>query len=610
MHVADFDAIRLHTRLRRRTRREVFLRREFATLLTRTRLALRAVRTVAALGATFATRTIRTAIGALRAFGVLALLRERLRLAIRREQQGRIALQQFRQRRGDFDRRHVLFAFVAFDQLAVQADVAAVARVQRQGVGDAAEEPGDAGVVDALHGRQLHFLDRLAGGSFDRAQHVLLARAHEQDRIAAAPGAAGTTDAVDVALGVVGNVVIQHVADAFHVEAAGGDVGGDEDVDLAVLEILDGLLALRLLHVAVDRGGGQTARLQFLGELIGGQLGAREHQHRVVGLGFEDAGQRIEFVHAADEPETLADVGRGGGFRSNGDFRRVTQIGLGDAADLAGHGRREQRDLTRFRHFLQHGLDIVDEAHAQHFVGFVQHQRLEFRQVQGAAVEMIDDPARGADHDMHAALQRLQLRVVALAAVDRQHVEAGNLVGVTLEGFGDLDREFAGGREHQHLRLALLQIQPRQQRQREGSGLAGAGLGLPEHVATGQQRRNGRGLDRRRGFVSDFEDRRHDCLGQAEIGKTQGRGFGRHTQHPGTSARPHIVRRSVGALAPDCGTDSQALLHRNKNMRGIMGLHSSIRIGIVVPSGRQGQGGRPALQRRRAKWRRHSHSVR
>ena len=55
------------------------------------------------------------------------------------------------------------------------------------------------------------------------------------------------------------------MADAIDVEAARGDIGGDQDVDFAVLEILNGLLALRLLYIAIDRGGGQTTRLQLLG---------------------------------------------------------------------------------------------------------------------------------------------------------------------------------------------------------------------------------------------------------------------------------------------------------------------------------------------------------
>ena len=118
------------------------------------------------------------------------------------------------------------------------------------------------------------------------------------------------------------------------------------------------------------------------------------------------------------------------------------------------HRRREQCDLARRRRLLQDRLDVVDEAHAQHLVGFVQHQRLELRQIQRAVFQVIDHAARRADDDVHAAAQRAQLRTVALAAVDRQHVEAGQVRGVALEGLGHLDRQFARRRQHQRLRLA------------------------------------------------------------------------------------------------------------------------------------------------------------
>ena len=104
----------------------------------------------------------------------------------------------------------------------------------------------------------VHRLDGLARGALDRAQHAALARRHEQDRLAGAAGAAGAADAVHVALGVVRDVVVQHVADAVHVEAARGDVGGDQHVDAAVLQLLHGLLALLLLDVAVERGRGDA----------------------------------------------------------------------------------------------------------------------------------------------------------------------------------------------------------------------------------------------------------------------------------------------------------------------------------------------------------------
>ena len=50
------------------------------------------------------------------------------------------------------------------------------------------------------------------------------------------PGAPRAADAVDVDLLVLGALVVDDVGDVVDVDAAGGDVGGDEDVDLAVTE--------------------------------------------------------------------------------------------------------------------------------------------------------------------------------------------------------------------------------------------------------------------------------------------------------------------------------------------------------------------------------------
>ena len=146
-----------------------------------------------------------------------------------------------------------------------------------------------------------------------------LARRDEQDRLAAATGAAGAADAVNVALGVVGDVVVEDVADSLDVQAARGDVGGDEDVELPSLS-WSGALALLLLDVAVDRRRGEAPRPQLLGQLLGPELGAREDDHRLEGLGFEDAGQRVELVRDADDEVALADVGRGGRRGLDGDL--------------------------------------------------------------------------------------------------------------------------------------------------------------------------------------------------------------------------------------------------------------------------------------------------
>jgi hypothetical protein len=84
------------------------------------------------------------------------------------------------------------------------------------------------------------------------AQHAALARRDEQDGVAGAAGAAGAADAVHVGLGVVGNVVVDDVADAGHVEPRAA-TSVATTMSRAVLELLDDPLAQALGHVAVER---------------------------------------------------------------------------------------------------------------------------------------------------------------------------------------------------------------------------------------------------------------------------------------------------------------------------------------------------------------------
>ena len=114
-------------------------------------------------------------------------------------------------------------------------------------------------------------------------------------------------------------------------------------------------------------------------------------------------------------------------------------------------------------------LDVVGEAHVEHLVGLVEHQEAQLRQVEGALVEVVHDPAGRADDDVDAAAQRAQLDAVPLAAVDGEHVHALDVGGVLLEGLADLQGELAGGREHQRLRASSA---TRSSRERIGSANA------------------------------------------------------------------------------------------------------------------------------------------
>ena len=65
-------------------------------------------------------------------------------------------------------------------------------------------------------------------------------------------------------------------------------------------------------------------------------------------------------------------------------------------------------------------LDVLDEAHVEHLVGFVEHERADWSSFRVPRSDVVEDAAGGADDDLDAALEGPDLPVDGLAAVDRQ----------------------------------------------------------------------------------------------------------------------------------------------------------------------------------------------
>jgi hypothetical protein len=99
-------------------------------------------------------------------------------------------------------------------------------------------------------------------------------------------------DAVDVVFRLLGQVVVDHVADVLHVDAAGGHVGGHEDLDLAVLEAFHQLEALALGQIPGDPLGRQAVGLQLVGEPIHRHFHVDEHENPAPFLALEQSQQQ------------------------------------------------------------------------------------------------------------------------------------------------------------------------------------------------------------------------------------------------------------------------------------------------------------------------------
>ena len=80
----------------------------------------------------------------------------------------------------------------------------------------------------------------------------------EANRFSHCLSAASTPDPVDIILGMTGEVVIDYVGDAFHIDSACGDVGCDENADTSGLKILKGTETLILRAVGVESRTGDS----------------------------------------------------------------------------------------------------------------------------------------------------------------------------------------------------------------------------------------------------------------------------------------------------------------------------------------------------------------
>ena len=205
----------------------------------------------------------------------------------------------------------------------------------------------------------------------------------------------------------------------------------------------------------MQRSTGITSRFQPLGQFSCGGFGADKHQSGVHVLDFQNPVQRIKLVQAADLPVTLINGSHRRRASLNLDFLRIAQMAVRHPANRFRHGGGKQRDLPLRRGALQNPVHIVNKTHPQHFIGFVQHHAAQVVETQGFPAQMIHDPARRPDDDMGAAPQMAQLNGHALAAVNRQYMKAGQMTGVILERFRDLNRQLAGGRQHQNLRMMV-----------------------------------------------------------------------------------------------------------------------------------------------------------
>ena len=237
-----------------------------------------------------------------------------------------------------------------------------------------------------IEAHQIAFRDALLGHALDALEQLFLVRRDQRNGFTAAPGTASTADAVYVVFLDVGQLEVDHMGQLVDIQTAGGDIGGDQDAHLVGLEVGQSLGAGVLALVAVNRGSRQAVLFQILGQTVGAVLGPGEDQHLLPGTLGDQVREQSALVAGSHAEHALLDTLDGGVRRRDLDALGIVQQLAGEVGDVLGEGRREQQVLALGRQLGEDLLDVMDEAHVEHAVGFVEDENFHVRQVDGFLV--------------------------------------------------------------------------------------------------------------------------------------------------------------------------------------------------------------------------------
>uniref|UniRef100_A0A182VNZ5 Uncharacterized protein n=1 Tax=Anopheles merus TaxID=30066 RepID=A0A182VNZ5_ANOME len=290
-------------------------------------------------------------------------------------------------------------------------------------------------------------------------------------------------------------------------------IRGDQDALAPVTECAEHVVALLLRFVAVDGHRPPPIAVDDARNVVDTPLRLDEDDRLRVRLG-----RNLLFAHIHD----LQNVVVGGQVqRPDVDLYVVGQKLLRQIAHLLRPGRRPHQHLPVRADLAHNFADLRLEAHVQHAVGLVQHQVGAAPQVRDAALEKINQPPGGGNHDLGTPLEVPDLRALRGAAKNARIVGADARTKVRRDLL-NLLRQLAGGRENQRNRAVAasyrrLVLDVHQRRHHVGQRLARPGLCNTHHVATAQRNRHALGLDGRRFGEALALQLLHDVHGQPAV---------------------------------------------------------------------------------------------
>ena len=234
----------------------------------------------------------------------------------------------------------------------------------------------------------------------------------------------------------------------FDIQATGSDIGCHQHADIAGFKISQRTRTRTLRFVTVNSRTANAIFIQLFCQVVCPVFGTGEHQHLTPVALTDHLGQQFPFTFLIHKVNVLSHLLGGGITARDFDFQRVMQQLFGQCFNVVREGRREQQVLAFCRQFCQHAANIVNEAHVEHTICFIQHQNFDVIQFYRVLMFQVEQTARRGHQDIDTTAQFHHLRIDAHAAKHHQRTNV-QVLAVVAHVFANLRGEFTGWREDQ-----------------------------------------------------------------------------------------------------------------------------------------------------------------
>ena len=325
-------------------------------------------------------------------------------------------------------------------------------------------------------------------------------------------GTAGSADAMNVCFRDIGQIKIHNMRHVIHINASGGDVGGNQYPDIARLELGQRGDTIVLRLVTMDGRDGDSSPYQIFCHAIRAMLGSCKDQNGPECLVLEQMGQQQPFFLFTDKINGLGDGVDGGGNWCDSDFHGLAKQFVDQLDDFRWHGCGKQHVLTNLGKHGDDPLHIRRETHVEHAVRFIQNKDFHMMQFNEFLADEIEQPARRGHKNVHALFQRFGLCALGNTAEYDRGLQC-KVASIGSQAIRDLQGQLACGREDEAtdgllvggvVRFAAEHLQ---NGDGKGGGFTGSGLGAPNQIPSLEQQWNGLFLNGRGNFVPLLGDR-------------------------------------------------------------------------------------------------------